>query len=118
MFRKIFQYSTDAISIASRADGRYLDVNDEWLAALGFRREEVIGKDPFTLGIWADPHDFTLFVSELLLKNEVRNRSTKFRARDGSIVHGLLSAVILETGGTQVALGVVNVLSAEKNVPE
>ena len=118
MFRKIFQYSTDAISIASRADGRYLDVNDEWLAVLGYTREETIGKDPFTLGIWADPFDFTVFLSEFLTKEEVRNRPTKFRAKDGSIVRGLLSAVMLETGGNEVALGVVNVQSIEKPSPE
>src|SRR6202021_2394497 len=30
-FRSIFQYSTNAISLVSRTDGRYIDVNDEWL---------------------------------------------------------------------------------------
>lgn len=118
MFRKIFQYSTNAISIASRADGRYLDINDEWLAVLGYTREEVIGKDPFTLRIWADPFDFTVFASEFLTREEVRNRPTKFRAKDGSIVRGLLSAVMLEAGGNEVALGVVNVQSIEKPSPE
>lgn len=117
MFRKIFQYSTDAISIASRNDGRYLDVNDEWLALLGYARDEVIGNDPFTLGIWADPYDLTIFISEFLLKREVRNRRTRFRAKDGSIVHGLLSAVIVEAGGNEVSLGMVKVQSIEKAVP-
>jgi PAS domain S-box-containing protein len=45
-FRKIFQYSTNAISIISRSDGRYIDVNDEWLRRFGYTQSEVIGKDP------------------------------------------------------------------------
>ena len=117
-FRKIFQYSTDAISISSRADGRYLEVNDEWLRLLGYTREEVIGKEPLAIGIWAEPEDFVRFVAEFLIKQEVRNRPTRFRTKNGSTLRGLLSAVMLQTSGQELVLGMVSNVSMEELSPE
>jgi len=116
-FRSIFQYSTNPISLSWRADGRYFDVNDEWLRILGYTRAEAIGKDPMMLGIWADPEDFVRFGTEFLHCGEIRNRKTEFRAKDGSIICGLLSAVMLEMQGKQFVLGVVSVISRTQQLP-
>jgi PAS domain S-box-containing protein len=107
-FRSIFQYSTNAISLVSRTDGRYIDVNDEWLRTFGYTQAEVIGRDPLALGRWAEPEDYLRFATELLMKGEIRNRPTMFRMNDGSIVRGLLSTVLLETNGKSVALSLIS----------
>jgi len=108
-FRTVFQYSTNAISLVSRSNGRYIDVNDEWLRLFGYKRSEVIGKDPLELGRWTDPADYLRFAAELLTKGEIRDRAAAFRKNDGSIVRGLLSAVILETNGTAVVLSLFSI---------
>src|SRR5207248_9398957 len=51
-FRSIFQHSTNVISIARLSDGRYVDVNDEWIKVSGYTRAEAIGKDPLALMWW------------------------------------------------------------------
>jgi len=117
-FRTIFQYSTNAISLVSRSDGRYIDVNDEWLRLFGYTRSEVIGKDPLELGRWADRDDYLRFATELLTKQEIRDWAAVFRTKDGSIVRGLLSAVILETNGTAVALSLISIPPLAASSPE
>lgn len=108
-FRKIYQYSTNAISIISRSDARYIDVNDEWLRLFGYTQSEVIGKDPLGLGRWADPDEYLRFAMELLTKREVRDRVAVFRAKDGSLVRGLISSVMLEASGAQIVLSVISI---------
>jgi PAS domain S-box-containing protein len=108
-FHKIFQYSTNAISIISRSDGRYIDVNDEWLKLFGYTQSEVIGKDPLGLGRWADPDEYLRFATELLTRGEVRDRAAVFRAKDGLLVRGLISSVILEAGGAEIVLSVISI---------
>jgi PAS domain S-box-containing protein len=115
-FRSIFQHSTNVISISHRSDARYIDVNDEWLRVFGYTRSEAIGKTPLLLGLWKDSDDYVHFATEFLTRGTIHNRETEFRAKDGSIVLGLLSVVTLETSGDQLALGIVNVLSKHRQL--
>jgi PAS domain S-box-containing protein len=116
-FRKVFQYSTNTISIASIRDGCYIEVNDEFTRVSGYTRAEAIGKTPLDLNLWLDPDDYLSFAREFLQQGEIRDRETEFRAKDGSIVVGLFSAVKLEMGGDEIALGLLNVLSRIPQLP-
>lgn len=49
-FSKIFYASPVPISISRIADGHYLDVNNSFLQAMGYGREEVIGRTAIELG--------------------------------------------------------------------
>ncbi|WP_316979866.1 PAS domain S-box protein [Shumkonia mesophila] len=51
-FAKAFRASPAPMSISTIDDGVTLDVNDEWLAMLGYSRDEVIGKSSIELGCW------------------------------------------------------------------
>ena len=48
-------HSSPALSTISAPDGRLVDANDAWLRALGFSREEVIGRTTVELGIVTEP---------------------------------------------------------------
>ncbi len=113
-FRKIFQYSTNAISLISH-EGNYLDVNDEWLRLFGHERSEVIGKNPLELGRYADPDEYIRIATELLMKKEVRDRPVTFRAKEGRLIEGLLSSVLLQTGGDFVVLSVITPVSRRRS---
>ncbi|MGC9502368.1 PAS domain S-box protein [Baaleninema sp.] len=49
-FAKIFHSNPDGIAILSWPEGRYLEVNEAFLRANGYRREDVIGKTNSELG--------------------------------------------------------------------
>jgi diguanylate cyclase (GGDEF)-like protein/PAS domain S-box-containing protein len=52
MVNATFTRSPVAISISHHATGLMVAVNHRWCTLMGFRREEVVGKDSVTLGIW------------------------------------------------------------------
>src|SRR5882724_6745385 len=54
-FAKAFRSSPLAITIATQAHGRYVDVNDAFLQMLGYDRGAVIGRTAVELEVWADP---------------------------------------------------------------
>src|SRR5262249_43694010 len=56
-FSTAFRASPVAIGISTLVDGRYIDVNDSYLAMLGYHREEVIGHTALDLELWVSPED-------------------------------------------------------------
>src|SRR5262245_23836613 len=64
-FSRIFYSRSVAICIATLAEGRFLDANNNFLRLHGFRREEVIGRTSLDLGIWPQPEDRQQVVREL-----------------------------------------------------
>jgi PAS domain S-box-containing protein len=54
-FSKAFRGSSVTLAILDAVDGRYLDVNDAFLRAYGYSREEVIGRTSKDLGLWERP---------------------------------------------------------------
>ena len=97
-FRKIFDANLDSMTLTG-TDGLYLDVNQAFVKASGFSREEAIGHHFTELVQWIHPDEMIAFADRLLRTNEVRNLEVAFRHKDGSEQPVLLSAVNLELRG-------------------
>jgi PAS domain S-box-containing protein len=97
-FRKLFDANLDSMTLTG-ADGRYLDVNQEYVKASGFSREEAIGHHFTELVQWVHPDEMIAFGEQLSKNNEVRNLEVAFRMKDRSERPMLLSAVNLELHG-------------------
>ncbi len=97
-FRKLFDANLDSMTLTG-VDGLYLDVNQEFIRATGFSREEAIGHHFSELVKWVHPDEMIAFSDQLLRTNEVRNLEVAFRHQDGSERPVLLSAVNLELYG-------------------
>ena len=54
IYRRIFYASPDYIAFSRLSDGCFIDVNPGFERLLGFRREEVIGKTSYEVGIWPE----------------------------------------------------------------
>ena len=54
IYRRIFHASPDYIAFSRLSDGRFIDVNPGFERMLGFRREDVIGKTSYEVGIWPE----------------------------------------------------------------
>lgn len=52
LLTKTLQASRNMVTVTDLETGQYLDVNDEWLRVAGMRREDVIGRTSYELGIW------------------------------------------------------------------
>ncbi len=97
--RRIFNATLDWMSIVELATGDYLEVNESFVRATGFSREEIIGSNFFKLGLWPDEAAWAPFAETLLTTGAVRNYPATFRMKDGSLVSSLISAVQCELWG-------------------
>ena len=98
-FAKAFKSSPDAISVHELESGRYVEVNDGFLRLFGRQREEVIGRTPLELGIWAETGERDTFVGRLRRDGSVRHHFVKVCDHAGEVRLCELSAEVFEVGG-------------------
>jgi PAS domain S-box-containing protein len=98
-FRQVFEGSLDAIQINAVDGGAYIDVNSAFLRLFGYQREEIIGKTPSEIKIWANRDQHLNFLKLLRENNEVRNFEAEFRASNGELKSVLTSSVRIDIAG-------------------
>ena len=106
-FSKAFRESPLALSLTSARDHRYIEVNETFERITGWSREEIIGRTPRDLNIWADIHHREEFIARLLAEGSVRNLELQYRTRSGAIGTALGSAELIELNGEPCALSVI-----------
>jgi PAS domain S-box-containing protein len=113
-FKLAFQTSPDSINFNRLSDGLYIDINDGFTRIMGYTREEVIGKTSLQLNIWDDPADRERLVAALKEDGHVHNLEARFRAKDGTVRYGLMSARVLQIGGDAVILSITRDITDRK----
>ena len=107
-FERIFLSSPESITISSVEDYRFLEVNDGFLAPLGYTREEVIGRTPLELGLYADLKDRDRAVNCLRQDGRLRNFECRFSGKNGETFDALVSSEPIQLGSEPCLLSVVN----------
>lgn len=98
-FYKAFHASRDSITIATLDSGEFIDVNQGFSRIFGYLREEAMGKSGLDLNIWIKPEEYARFANSLVNNNSVRNMEVDLRAKSGKIIHGQISADLIEFRG-------------------
>lgn len=106
LFVNAFKTSQDAVNLNEIDSGVYIQVNDGFLNILGYTEDEVLGVSSLDLNIWKYPEERKKFVASVKKYGYCRNFEADFIRKDGSIVHGLMSASIQEFQGKKVLLNV------------
>src|SRR5215813_7871924 len=107
MFSKAFRQSPLAITLTNVKTHKYIDVNDTYVQLTGYRREEVIGRSPFDLGLLINSSERYELGERLLAQGSVRDMEYRFRTKEGKIIVGLASAELIDIMGEQCMLAVV-----------
>lgn len=81
-YRRLFESAHDGILILDAASGRILDVNPFLLALLGYKAEELVGKQPWEIGIFADIEANKAALKELQEKGEIRYEDLPLQTKD------------------------------------
>jgi two-component system, sensor histidine kinase and response regulator len=113
--RRIIETSPDAITIRRLSDDSYVSVNSGFVEATGYQPEEVIGRTPTELGVWADPDHVRTLARRLESDSVVRGTEVGMRDRQGRISPHLISAVLTEVGGEKCIVSFSRDISALKN---
>ena len=111
--RKIFETSTDSITINRLSDGRYLEVNDGF-KRLGFSREEPLGQTSGALGVWNDRDQMRRFLHLIEADGAVSNFPCDVRAKNGAILPFLVSATVMELGGEDCVVSIARDITTFK----
>jgi two-component system, cell cycle sensor histidine kinase and response regulator CckA len=105
---RVFRSSPIAITITSRAEGRYLDVNEAFLRLVGWGREEVIGHTSIELNVWDSPEARKKVIHDLDHRGAISSYeafvNSKYRGRRSVQI----SAEIIDLEGTPYVLAVTN----------
>ncbi|WP_300726611.1 bifunctional diguanylate cyclase/phosphodiesterase [Pseudomonas sp.] len=85
-FAKAFHSSPDAITISELASGNYLEVNDGFTRLTGYSSAEVIGRNPYELGIWGEASKRSLLLDELARKGRISHLEVSGRSKHGDVL--------------------------------
>jgi two-component system, cell cycle sensor histidine kinase and response regulator CckA len=107
-FARIFQSNPEAIAITSVETGRVLDVNDSFLVALGFKREEVIGRTVVELGLYVDARDREVTRERLQAEGRLRNQAARLQGKNGRVLDVLMSSELIQLGAEPCYLSIIN----------
>ena len=81
-------------------------MNAAFEARYGYSRQEVLGRTVHELGMWNDPADRRLLVTQLQRGGPIRNVITRLRAKSGEIKLTAYSADRIEFDGQRCILAV------------
>jgi PAS domain S-box-containing protein len=105
-FEKSF-HSSPALMVINRVSDRVItEANPALLRAVGFTREEVIGRTPEEIKLWVNPAQREAFLLAIRERGAVRDLEADFRGRGGEQGTFLINADVLELGGTPSVLSV------------
>ncbi|MGF1512560.1 MAG: GAF domain-containing protein [Elainellaceae cyanobacterium] len=117
-FSKAVEFSPDAITLSHLSDGRFIEVNDSFVALTGYSRREALGQTSIELGLWYDPDERQELVENIQRTGMVRNQDIMFHHRDGQVIHTLLSTAVFRLGHQPCLLTVARDVSKRKQAQE
>ena len=95
VFRKVFYGSPDPIILSLAESGRIVEVNQAFLAAFSFRREEVIGHTSIEIALYLNPKDRQELIDMLLAEGTVDAYAADLQGNRKQRGHFLLSADVI-----------------------
>jgi PAS domain S-box-containing protein len=116
-FSKVFSHSPLAIMVTSVIDDRYLEVNEAFERATGYKRDEVIGKRPIDIGLWVSP-ELRVKMKENLVANGYARVDIAFRTKAGDERVAIGSASLIDIDGEPCVLAMATDVTDRKRAEE
>lgn len=91
-----YMNSTQSMSFADDATGRYLDVNNAFLGLLGYTRDEVVGKTSVELGLYEDRGEREKALDLLRHCGTLNDYPVMIKSKSGETKFGRISSVLLD----------------------
>src|SRR5437660_10823526 len=79
----VFELSPTILTVTGLDDGRIVEVNDAFLLATGYSRDEVIGRSVPEIAVWVDPSQRDAGLAALRAGRAIRNVEARSGARHG-----------------------------------
>lgn len=115
-FSQSFYASPAPTTISTIKEGRYIDCNESWAKAMGYNREEIIGKNIGDLSIWVKPEKRALLIRKLRRSGFLKNQPIQLRTKSGEIRDILWSAELINISGEKFMLSLFHDLTERKKI--
>ena len=99
-----FELSPTILAVTGLDDGRLLEVNEAFLRATGYARDEIIGRRISDLGLWKNPEMREQGLAALRQGLPVRDMEARFRTKRGDEFIGIASADVIVVDGRRCVL--------------
>ncbi len=106
------------MAVSSIENDRFIDVNSSFLQALGYSREEVIGRTIPDLGLYSDPAHWEFIQRQLKEIGKVNDVDVKVTGKDHIIRDGLFSAIAIDVDGQPCVLTVILDITERKKAED
>lgn len=116
LFTQAFVANPSLIAVSNPENGRLIDVNKAWLEGLKYKREDVIGKTVFDLGVWVDLADREALLEQLGETGCVRDFDAELRASDGTRLSCLIEIDKIVSEDKNLVLWTASDISRRKEV--
>ncbi len=113
-FSRLFQSSPVIQALVDITDNIFVDVNDAFVRSTGYSPEEVIGRSPESVGIFADPENLQQIKTELRNGTEVSTREIQFLSKSKTVHTCLYSVVMITMGGKTYSLSSIEDITQRK----
>jgi PAS domain S-box-containing protein len=115
-FAAAFRASPVIIAIGNMRTGKFIDVNDSYIHAFGYTREELIGRPISEIEILMDPDEPQKMMKIMDEKGEIRNEEFTFRTKSGEARQWLCSAEKINIGGDPCNITVAVDITERKQI--
>ena len=94
-FMSLFHANPTPMALSTAEDRVFYEVNQAFLDALGYQREEIIGQSSKILGLAADPAQHDKITDQLKTLGKISNIELGVIGKDGSLRRGLFSGELI-----------------------
>lgn len=117
-YRKSFESITDSITVTRIKDGLYLYVNDEFCHQTGYSRNEVLGRTPSDISLYAKLAERDQFIGILKKYGKAEDVVVSFRRKNGEVYYSEFSAKPISYAGEDCLLAQSRDITKRKRVEE
>ncbi len=117
-FSKAFHLSPVGIAIFRATDGRFVDVNDDFVRTSGYSREEIIGHTALELQLYANPEERDSILQTLYEKGTLEIFEFQTRNKSGELGAGLSATTEITLGGEKHYLSLILDITERKRAEE
>ncbi len=116
MFYQLFHANPHPVMLSKLSDGQIVDVNAGFVQALGYSREEMIGKTSLDVGIWALPEERQKLVQQLCENGAVRGFLIHTKTNTGKIRQFEISVECLRQGEESLLLAIAHDITDQSRI--
>lgn len=117
-FHRVFDLSPDSISISTKDQGVFREINEGFVTLFGYAREEVIGRSSIELRLWQDLAERRRLIEDIGAGRLVRQREVRMRRKNGQEIIVEFSARELEFGGEMCLVSILVDITERKIAEE